>query len=120
MEEKTVENSCVISCENTQTRDWYAWNNLMPPKPDDFHIVGEVLVPNPAVIAKLSPKEPQGINPDILLMDLILIQKPGIWPQVMTWVQARYDKVLVNSTYKQVQIFCGKDVIADVPVHDVH
>ena len=25
-----------------ETRNWYAWINTMPPKPDDFHIIGEV------------------------------------------------------------------------------
>jgi hypothetical protein len=71
-------------------------------------------------VAFLFPKEPQGINPDILLMDLILVQKPGIWPQWVTWVPARYDKILVNSTYKRVEIFCEGNKIADVPVEDVH
>lgn len=44
------------------TRDWYAWINLMPPKPDDFHVVGEVFVSNQGVQAQLCVKEPQGIN----------------------------------------------------------
>lgn len=96
------------------TREWYAWNNLMPPKPDDFHVVGEVQVPNPGVDVLLVPKEPQGINPRILLLDLIAVQKPGIWPQVLTWKSIRYDKV--NATYDGVQIFLGATLIADLPV----
>ncbi|HJU40844.1 MAG TPA: hypothetical protein VJ724_14835, partial [Tahibacter sp.] len=76
------------------TRNWYAWINKMPPPPDDFHVVGEVEVPNPGIEALLTVRSPQGINPDILLLDLHLFQKPGVWPQVVTWVQARYDKVL--------------------------
>ena len=110
----------VVPCKGVETRDWYAWNNLMPPKPDDFHVVGEVLVGNPGIQAVLTPKEPQGINPDILLLEMFLIQQPGIWPQVQTWVPARYDKILQNSTYKSVEVFCGDDVIATVPVVDVH
>ena len=77
-----------------ETRNWYAWINTMPPKPDDFHIIGEVFVGNPGVEALLTPKQPQGINPRIFLLDLHLIQKPGMWPQVMTWVQARYDFII--------------------------
>jgi hypothetical protein len=99
------------------TRDWYAWNNLMPPRPDDFHIVGEVQVANPGVDVLLVPKVPQGINPKILLMDLVLVQRPGIWPQIVVWKQARYDKV--NVTYDNVQIFCGTVVIADLAVDTV-
>ncbi len=117
---ESVEKQCVVPCKDTLTRDWYAWNNLMPPKPDDFHIVGEVQVGNPGIVAKLFPKVPQGINPDILLMNLILVQQPGIWPQIVTWVPVRYDKILMNSTYKSVEIFCEDQKIADVKVEDVH
>jgi hypothetical protein len=65
-----------------QTKDWYAWLNLMPPPPDDFHVIGDVLVSNPGVQAHLCVKEPQGINPGVLLLDLHLAQLPGMWPQV--------------------------------------
>ena len=90
-----------------ETKDWYAWVNLMPPKPDDFHVIGEILVGNPGIQAQLSVKEPQGINPNILLLDLHLVQQPGLWPQVMTWVQVRYDKILTprSPRFEQVDIF---------------
>jgi hypothetical protein len=101
-------------------KGWYAWTNLQPPPPNNFHVVGEVLVPNPGVKAILTPKEPQGINPTILLLDLILVQQPGFWPQVITWVPARYDKVVIGSPYKSVQIFSGDTAIAEVPVEEVH
>lgn len=102
------------------TRDWYAWNNLMPPKPDDFHIVGEVQVGNPTIAAKLCPKEPQGNDSDTLLMNLILIEQAGGSIQVLTWIPARYDKILLNSTYKKVEIFFEEQKIADVPVENIH
>lgn len=104
------------------TKNWYAWINLMPPKPDDFHVVGEVFVSNPGVQAELSPKEPQGINPSILLLDLHLVQRPGMWPQVMTWVQCRYDKILgpTSPKYTDVEIFHEGTSIATVKVDEVH
>ena len=92
----------------------------MPPKPDDFHVVGEVQVGNPGIVAMLCPKEPQGINPDVLLIDLVLVQQPGVWPQLVTWVPARYDKIVQDSRYERVDIFCEGEKIADVPVEDVH
>lgn len=116
----TAESSSPLSCKGAKTKDWYAWNNKMPPKPDDFHIVGEVEVPNPGVIVSLVPRVPQGINPKILLMDLHLRQLPGVWPQVTTWKQVRYDKILVNSEYESVTIFCGADVVANIPVDTIH
>lgn len=105
-----------------ETKDWYAWINLMPPKPDDFHVVGEVFVANPGIEAFLSVKEPQGINPNILLLDLHLVQKPGVWIQVMTWVQARFDKILTPDSprYEHVEIFLDNESIAQIPVEEIN
>ena len=43
MEEQKTEGRC-LPCEGIDTQDWYVWINLMPPPPDDFHVVGEVWV----------------------------------------------------------------------------
>lgn len=103
------------------TRNWYAWIDKMPPPPDQFHVVGEVEVANPGVEALLQVRNPQGINPAILLLDLHLVQNPGMWPQVITWVQARYDKVLApgSTCYTDVEIFYQNDPVARVPVQIV-
>lgn len=105
-----------------ETKEWYAWLNLMPPKPDDFHVVGEVLVGNPGIGAYLCVKEPQGINPNILLLDLHLVQKSGVWPQVLTYVQAKFDKILTPTSqrYEQVEVFLNNESIAQIPVDKVH
>jgi len=103
-----------------QTRDWYAWNNKMPPKPDDFHIVGEVLVANPGVEVALHRRDPQGINPQMLQLTLTLNQKPGVWPSVLTWQEVRFDKILVNSSYDSVQILFEQAIIQTVRVDTVH
>ena len=118
MTEEKTEGRCVV-CKEIRTKDWYAWNDLMPPPPDYFHLVGEIYVPNPGVEPLLTPKEPQGINPEILLMDLFLCQKPGIWIQVFVWKPVRYDKVIRDTIYKQVQVFCEDVVIAEIPAEVV-
>ena len=104
------------------TKNWYSWINLMPPKPDDFHVIGEVFVGNPGVQAELCAREPQGINPNILLLDLHLVQRPGMWPQVMTWVQCRYDKVLSPNSprFTDVEVFHNGASIAKMKVDEVH
>ncbi len=117
-EEKTEGSS--IPCSDIDSQDWYAWINFMPPPPEEFHVVGEVYVPNPGVDPLLTPRRPQGINPSILLMDLYLYQKPGVWPQVLVWKQVRYDKVVRGKRYTQVQVFCGDQVIAELPVEEIH
>lgn len=66
------------------------------------------------------PNEPQGFNSQILLLDLYLVQRPGMWPQVFVWKPARYDKTGTGLNYTQVQIVCGEEVVADMPVEEVH
>ena len=111
MEEKT-----------NNTRDWYAWLNKMPPKPDDLHVTGEVLVANPGITAQLSARAPQGTNPNILMLDLNLVQQPGEWIQVLSWVEARYDKIIgpEGLRYEQVNVLLRDEVIARLEIDEVH
>lgn len=102
-------------------RDWYAWLNTMPPPPDDFHVIGDVTVGNPGVEAVLTMSEPQGINASILMLDLNLVQKPGIWPQVISCAQARFDRILPpNSTrYTSVEIRSNGQLVGKVDNIDI-
>lgn len=115
-----IEESTLVSEPKIESKDWYAWNNLMPPKPDDFHVVGQVKVSNPGIVCEMRYKEPQGINPDIVLLELILIQRPGYWPQVTTWADAKYDKVMKTAHYTNAEILYEDSSIASLVVHDVH
>lgn len=104
-----------------ETRNWYAWINLMPPQPDDFHVIGEVFVDNPGMLPVLYFKVPQGINPSILLLDMSLIQQPGFWPQVRTWVQCRFDLVLSpeSTRYTDVEVFFEDGTTVQMVVDEV-
>jgi hypothetical protein len=112
-----VEESSLV--ELSESKNWYSWINLQP-YPNRFHVIGEVLVPNPGVNTLLLQKVPQGINPNIFLLDLILVQQQGVWPQVTTWVEARYDKFLTGSSYNLVQIFFDDTPIAEIPVERIN
>ena len=108
----------IISKGKILTQNWNAWNDLMPPKPNHINVVGEVQVGNPGILAQLNPKVPQGINPTILMLDLHLVQQPGIWPQHVTFAQARYTKI-ENGKYGEVAIYFGGTEIAKIQVKDV-
>lgn len=110
----------VISCKGADNRNWYAWNNLMPPKPDDFHVIGQVEVANYGIIGELVYRSPQGINASILLLNLVLIQRSGIWPPTNKWIDLRYDQIPSSVKYECVEIFCENDVIAKMDVEDIH
>jgi len=116
MEVENYEQSTVIPCEGVKTENWYAWLDTMPPPPDGLHVVGEVEVGNPGIYALLCKRVPQGINPDILLLDLHLIQRPGGWPRVITVVPARFDEVPALHTYTNVEIFCDGKPIQKIDV----
>lgn len=114
----TQEKPSTTSVVNIAAGGWYAWINMMPPPPDDFHVIGEIEVANPGVKAELTKRIPQGINQKILLLDLHLVQQPGMWPQVMTSATARYDQILTPKSvhFEQVQIFYMGSVIATLDV----
>lgn len=102
---------------------WYAWENLQPPGPHRLHVIGDVVVSNPGVEASLVEKYPQGFNPTILLLELILVQRPGIWPQVLVKKQVHFEKITQDIPYKyrSVEIFSGGDIqpIVALPVDEV-
>ncbi len=70
-----------------------AWQNRMPRLPD-IYVTGEVMVGNPGIEAKFIARAPQRINSRVLHMNLHMMQRSGMWPQVMARVLGRFDKVL--------------------------
>ncbi|MFJ2364776.1 hypothetical protein ACIPIN_13955 [Pseudomonas sp. NPDC087697] len=96
------------------SKNWHAWLNTMPPKPDDLHVVGDVEVANPGVEAYLTMRAPQGFNPASLMLDLHLIQRPGNWIQQMSCAQARFSRVMPPNSphYATVEIFYNSERIA--------
>ncbi len=105
-------------------RSWYAWENFQPPGPRKLYVVGDVAVPNPGVEASLVEKYPQGFNPTILFLELILVQRPGIWPQVVVAKQVRFEKLTqgIPYRYRSVEVFSGGggQPIVAIPVDEVH
>jgi hypothetical protein len=96
--------------------DFAAIQDVPPQKTLFLHVTGQVLVSNPGVVVELDYAEPQGINPSILLLKLYLIQRPGIWPQVLSWKTASYRSGIIQyNQYSQVQIDAnGTSILVDV------
>ena len=106
MATNTFTESTVVTCnEKPAARDWLAWIDKMPPPPDTLHVRGSVEVPNPGVDVFLFKRIPQGINPTILQLNLVLVQRPGIWPQVQTLKTATYQEVGRSLSYSTVEVF---------------
>ena len=64
-------------------------------------------------------REPQGINPTILMLDLYLCQHGGFWPQVFVWKPVAFERKIADP-YKEAHIMCGDEIIAKVDVQDAH
>ena len=122
MSTAVLEAGC-LQCEEAETREWYAWIDMMPPAPARFHVVGEVKVPNAGVEPKLVERYPPSINPSLLILDLVFCQSPGTWSGKSGnpfWKQVRYDKYGGDFAYGSVQIYCdGTDSIATINKIDI-
>ena len=105
------------SIDNLKTSNWFAWNNIQPPGPPSFHIIGEVQVPNPGIDVLLTKRSPQGINPQVILLDLHLMQRPGLWPQHVAIKQAHFEEW--RARYSEADVLIGGSIIAHVPVVDI-
>ena len=95
---------------------WHAWINQMPGGPKSIHVVGDIVVANPGVEAILTMRQPQGINQFILILDLSLSQRSGVWPQVITNVQPRFDRVLLPSEpmYTSIGVYMGNHSVVKI------
>ncbi len=51
--------------------------DLMPPAPFSLRVHSRIEAPTPAFTAFLQKAVPQGINPAILILDVVLVKKPG-------------------------------------------
>jgi hypothetical protein len=61
----------VMSDTQSQCTGWNAWYNIQPPGPKTLHVAG-VCTLKIGYTAKLVPRVPQGINPQIYIFDLVI------------------------------------------------
>lgn len=92
--------------------------NLQPPGPFSLHVRARISVPTPGYRAYLKPAVPQGINPKILILDVVLEKLPGIWPQHVVDIDALYDDRHYQREYSDVTVRYGK-VIKTVKIQIV-
>jgi hypothetical protein len=91
--------------------------NMQPPRPYKFRADARVTVGNPGQRARLVPAVPQGINPRILLLNVVVNQLPGVWPQVETDTDANYTDPDYRGSYSQVTVlYDGESKTANVQI----
>ncbi|MEJ0074948.1 MAG: hypothetical protein WDO17_05805 [Alphaproteobacteria bacterium] len=82
--------------------------DLMPPGPFRFRVHARIEAPTPGFTAFLVKAVPQGINPAILILDVVLVKKPGTVIQVVTEIDADYADKNYKGKYSQVTVRYGK------------
>jgi hypothetical protein len=95
--------------------EWDAWHDHMPGGPATLIVSGVCKFPDESYQAKLRRREPQGINPKDLLLELIVTEEPG-WEEMETTLEVRYEEQ-TDFEYDTVTIL--PDVVT-VPVKEVH
>ena len=77
---------------NVECRDWAAWENRQPLERPRLIVTARCLLPTPAHRVELRPSNPQGINPRILLLDLVVHAPKFPAPQILTPFLLRYEQ----------------------------
>lgn len=97
------------------TSNWYAWIDLMPGATRALYVQGIVTMPTPGYDVKLVTASPQGINPAILILDLKITRKKGLFPQVVTEIPVRFEQT-GSIAYQSVNVRIpgGSDIVLDV------
>ena len=98
------------------TRKWSGYIHLQPPGPPALHVKGEVEVSASNKRPVLREASPQGINPEILLLDLSIQDTGGIGTQAFQYKGVRFDRSRVRAQYSTVQIRWEGNDIASVDV----
>jgi hypothetical protein len=83
-------------------------------------VEGQVDVPSTAHEALLERVVPQGINPKIVLLDLV-IEPSGIGAAVITRRQVELrERLIEEGQFTQVAIHSGEDTVATIDVSTAH
>ena len=82
---------------------WSAIHDFMPPRPGRLNVTGECTFPTPGFKVALKKKQPQGINPAILILEKSVVTPTGIEPQILTVVPVEYHET-TDYLYTEVEI----------------
>jgi hypothetical protein len=96
--------------------EWTAIHDFMPPGPARLSVKGKCTFPTPGFKVTLKRKEPQGINPSILILEKVVIAPTKRQPQHPFEVVVEYLEK-TNTHYSSVQILPEG---TEIPVKEVH
>lgn len=98
---------------------WTAWISSMPPWPRSLHVVGFLTVPNPGVRASLRRAVPPGINPKILILEVVFEQSSGASPQIPISTAVGYTERPYTDCHTECTIRWPSGATVNVPILEV-
>lgn len=106
----------MADCDCNGVDAWEAWHDRMPGKTATLHVKGTCVCPTPGYELELKPREPQGINPRDLQLELVVTKPTGIEPDVLRPTPVEYSED-TDMRYDTVSI--EPDGPAGIPVREV-
>ena len=99
------------------TRDWEALEMTdMIGQHGQITVTGEVELSETGTTAELKEHTPQGINPRILLLDLVIHRQGGIHGHIAWFEKLTFKKKSSGSEYDEVDILYGGEIVQRVKV----
>jgi hypothetical protein len=87
-----------------KSKNWSAWEDHQPPGPVSFHVTGQVVVRATNYTARLT-KARSGINPKILMLNLVVKKTGAAGGDAITTLPVAYSKERFKAgSYSQVMI----------------
>ncbi len=101
---------------NDKCTDWKAVHDFMPPTPARLRVSGRCTFPTPGFKVTLTKKQPQGINPNILILEKTVQAPTGVEPQLVTTIAVNYEEK-TDKHYIEISILPDGTTI---PIQEVH
>lgn len=100
-------------------RNFSAWINLQPPGPFELIVKGEVETDAANMVPKLACAQPQGINPQHLILDLGIVDTDAFDTQNVAFRPVRYEKPASSGDYTSVEIRRNGTILQSLKVSEV-
>lgn len=107
------------ACPDTysELKDFHAFHNTMPPGPHSLYVIGTVVVSSLGYTVQLTEAASPGVNPTILLLEL-LVRKPASEAAAQIQEhQVRWDHPgPYAGGYAEVHILCGSNIVQKLAI----
>lgn len=101
-----------------QSRDWNAWTVPTESGSVVLHVSGLVETTATHHMPEIPEASPQGVEPDILVLDLIIVPVGQNGEAKTTFRKAQFSKKTVPARYSTVHIRWESEIIARFPVEE--